>query len=71
MVDASSLPAQIAAIETRIMSRLKEDPTGQNWRLQLGGDQWGITLEALQRYQVESLRIGAASASSPIDGTAP
>jgi hypothetical protein len=70
MVDAS-LPARIAAIETTIMGGLKDNPTGQNWRLQLGGDQWSIVLEALRRYQAESLKNGSASARSPIDGTAP
>ena len=70
MVDAS-LPAQIADIETMIMSRLKQDPTGQNWRLQLGGHQWSIVLEALRRYQADSLKTASASTSSPIDGTAP
>jgi hypothetical protein len=69
MVDAS-LPAQIAAIENMIMNRLREDPTGQNWRLQLGGDQWSVVLEALRRYQAESLK-SSAPTSSPIDGTAP
>ena len=70
MVDAS-LPAQIATIETMIMSMLKEDPTGQNWHLQLGADQWGVVLESLRRYQAEALKNGSASTSSPIDGTAP
>ena len=66
-----SIPVQIASIETKIISNLKEDPTGQNWHRQLGGDQWNIVIEALRRYQAESLRNGSGSGASPIDGTEP
>jgi hypothetical protein len=65
-----SIPLQIAAIEAKIMSKLKEDPTGHNWHLQLGGDEWSIVLEGLRRYQAEHLADRPMS-TSPINGTEP
>ncbi len=38
----------------KINAGLEEDPTGQNWRLQLDGAQWGIALEALRRYEAQA-----------------
>jgi hypothetical protein len=46
-----SVRGEIEAIETKIDAGLQEDPTGQNWRLQLDSAQWGIVLEALRRYE--------------------
>jgi hypothetical protein len=49
-----SVRAEIETIEMKINAGLEEDPTGQNWRLQLDGAQWGIVLEALRRYEAQA-----------------
>ncbi|HJY86684.1 MAG TPA: hypothetical protein VKE24_07585 [Candidatus Acidoferrales bacterium] len=49
-----SVHAEIEAIETKINAGLQEDPTGQKWRLQLDGAQWGIVLEALRHYEAQT-----------------
>src|SRR5262245_14611943 len=49
-----SVRDEIEVVETKINTGLKQDPSGQSWQLQLDGAQWGIVLEALQRYKATS-----------------
>lgn len=49
-----SVRDEIEVVETKINAGLKQDPSGQSWQLQLDGAQWGIVLEALQRYKAQA-----------------
>ena len=59
-----SVRDEIEVVATKINAGLGQDPSGQSWQLQLDGAQWGIVLEALQRYKAQAASGGTHPGSS-------